>query len=129
VSDHLHRSFPEAGDGRPLPPMGDELMTAGLNAEDARFVAVQLAQNGLALTPAATLAQLRRWRDKALDQNDALCIAGMRIAELERALGRLEYWLDTDQEILDAMDESERRVHLKMLGIAVAALTGEKGND
>jgi hypothetical protein len=108
--------------------MGDELMTAGLNAEDARFVAVQLAQNGLALTPADALAQLNRWRDKALDQNDALCIAGMRIAELERALRRLEYWLDTDQEILDAMDESERRVHLKMLGIAIAALTGENGN-
>lgn len=49
--DALHRSFPEAGDGRPLPPMGDELMTAGLNAEDARFVAVQLAQNGWTLTP------------------------------------------------------------------------------
>lgn len=46
MSDHLHRSFPEAGDGRPLPPMGDELMTAGLSAEDARFVAVQLRQNG-----------------------------------------------------------------------------------
>lgn len=49
--DALHRSFPEAGDGRPLPPMGDELMTAGLSAEDARFVAVQLAQNGWTLTP------------------------------------------------------------------------------
>lgn len=46
----LHRSFPEAGDGRPLPPMGDELMSAGLSAEDARFVAVQLAQNGYTLT-------------------------------------------------------------------------------
>ena len=42
----LHRSFPDAGDGRALPPMGDELMTAGLSAEDARFVAVQLRQNG-----------------------------------------------------------------------------------
>lgn len=46
MTDHLHRSFPEAGDGRPLPPMGDELMTAGLSADDARFVAVQLRQNG-----------------------------------------------------------------------------------
>lgn len=46
MTDHLHRSFPEAGDGRPLPPMGDELMTAGLSPEDARFVAVQLRQNG-----------------------------------------------------------------------------------
>jgi len=46
MTDHLHRSFPEAGDGRPFPPMGDELMTAGLSAEDARFVAVQLRLNG-----------------------------------------------------------------------------------
>lgn len=46
------RSFPEAADGRPMPPMGDELMTAGLNCEDARFVAIQLAQNGLMLAPA-----------------------------------------------------------------------------
>ena len=46
------RSFPEAADGRPMPPMGDELMTAGLNCEDARFVAIQLAQNGLTLAPA-----------------------------------------------------------------------------
>ena len=49
-----------------------------------------------------------------------------RIEELERALRRLEYWLDTDQEILDAMEENERRVHLEMLRIARAALEGEK---
>lgn len=48
--DALHKSFPEAGDGRPFPPMMNELMTAGLNAEDARFVAVQLHQNGYSLT-------------------------------------------------------------------------------
>lgn len=47
------RSFPDAADGRPMPPMGDELMTAGLNCDDARFVAIQLAQNGLTLAPAA----------------------------------------------------------------------------
>ena len=41
-----HRYFPDAADGRPLPPMGHELMTAGLNAEDARFVANQLAAMG-----------------------------------------------------------------------------------
>lgn len=44
-----HRSFPEAADGRPFPPMMDELMTAGLNGEDARFVAIQLRQNGFYL--------------------------------------------------------------------------------
>lgn len=48
-----HRSFPDAADGRPMPPMGDELMTAVLNCDDARFVAIQLAQNGLTLAPAA----------------------------------------------------------------------------
>lgn len=53
VHDALHRSFPEAGDGRPMPPMGDELMIAGLNEKDARFVAVQLAQNGLRLVDAS----------------------------------------------------------------------------
>ena len=47
--DALHRSFPEAGDGRPFPPMMNELMTAGLVAEDARFVAIQLARNGYSL--------------------------------------------------------------------------------
>ena len=50
------RSFPDAADGRPMPPMGDDLMTAGLNGEDARFVAIQLAQNGLTLVPAAPVS-------------------------------------------------------------------------
>lgn len=48
-----HRSFPDAADGRPMPPMGDELMIAGLNSDEARFVANQLAQNGLTLVPSA----------------------------------------------------------------------------
>lgn len=42
-----HRAFPDAADGRPMPPMGDDLMTAGLSGDDARFVALQLARNGL----------------------------------------------------------------------------------
>jgi hypothetical protein len=33
--------------------MGDTLMTAGLSADDARFVAVQLEQNGWTLAPIA----------------------------------------------------------------------------
>lgn len=52
-NNHGRRSFPEAADGRPMPPMGYDLMTAGMNAEDARFVAIQLAQNGLALVSLA----------------------------------------------------------------------------
>lgn len=54
----LHRSFPDAGDGRPMPPMGDELMIAGLGEKDARFAAVQLARHGLTL---------RNWRDTAIN--------------------------------------------------------------
>jgi len=56
-NEALHRSFLDAGDGRPMPPMGDELMIAGLSEVDARFVAVQLARNGLTL---------RDWRETAI---------------------------------------------------------------
>ena len=41
-----YRAFPDAADGRPLPPMGEELMAAGLNHEDARFVARMLRDEG-----------------------------------------------------------------------------------
>ena len=57
----LHRSFPDAGDGRPMPPMGDELMICGLSEADARFVAVQLAYRGLTL---------RDWRETAINAMD-----------------------------------------------------------
>ena len=101
----LHRSFPEAGDGRAMPPMGDELMTAGLNADDARFVAVQLAQNGLTMVPTKPLldpmprqdVQLPpRWPEAAeitslraeVAKLDALMRAGF--AEYERRLADAE---------------------------------------
>lgn len=57
----LHRSFPDAGDGRPMPPMGDELMICGMNEADARFVAVQLANHSLTL---------RDWRETAINAMD-----------------------------------------------------------
>lgn len=46
------RSFPDAADGRPLPPMADELISAGLNEEDARFVAGMLRSEGYYLVRA-----------------------------------------------------------------------------
>jgi len=49
MSDDLHRSFPDAADGRPLPPMAYDLMAAGLSSEDACFVAVQLRRKGFYL--------------------------------------------------------------------------------
>lgn len=51
------RSFPGAADGRPMPPMGDDLMIAGLSQDDARFAAIQLARNGLTLVPVAQDAE------------------------------------------------------------------------
>ena len=54
-----HRSFPEAADARAMPPGGDELMMAGLGGEDARFVAIQLMENGITLTD---------WRVKAVEE-------------------------------------------------------------
>ena len=43
------RSFPEIADGRSMPPMGDQLMSAGLSPDDARFVATQLRRSGFYL--------------------------------------------------------------------------------
>lgn len=69
------RSFPDAADGRPLPPMGDELMTAGLSAEDARFVAMQLAANGLTLVHAAKPApQVKALADALIEAEETLAL-------------------------------------------------------
>ncbi len=53
------RSFPEVADGRPMPPMADELMSAGLSPDDARFAATQLRRNGFYLVNPDDLG----WRD------------------------------------------------------------------
>lgn len=45
-----------------------------------------------------------------------------RIEQLEAALHRLAYWLDTDQEILDNMTAAERDDHIRMHKLALAAL-------
>jgi len=50
-----HRSFPEAGDGRPALPMEAELWAAGCDLETSRFVARQLANDGYTLIRAETL--------------------------------------------------------------------------
>lgn len=46
------RSFPDAADGRPVPPMAAELWAAGLSVDDANFAAVQLRQSGYYLVRA-----------------------------------------------------------------------------
>ena len=45
-----------------------------------------------------------------------------RIVELETALHRIAYWLERDQELLDAMPEAERADRIRMHKIALAAL-------
>jgi hypothetical protein len=46
MTDPENRAFPDAVDGRPTPPMTDELMAAGLGLNDAVFIARQLRKNG-----------------------------------------------------------------------------------
>lgn len=48
-------------------------------------------------------------------------------AELVLCLKRLEYWFDTDQEILDAMDHDTRADHDRQLAMIRAALARVRG--
>ena len=61
-----HRSFPEAADARPLPPMGYELIESGLSGEDACFVARQLRGKGFYLVRAEDLGweDIKRFTDE-----------------------------------------------------------------
>lgn len=43
------RAFPDAADGRPIPPMSAEIWAAGADTETAIFVARQLAMYGIAM--------------------------------------------------------------------------------
>lgn len=49
--------------------------------------------------------------------------AADRIKKLETTLKRLEYWFDTDQDILDAMTPDERADHMRQLQMIREALT------
>lgn len=61
-----HRSFPDAGDGRPMPPMGDTFYEAGLAPSDAAFIARRLRQNGYYLVRSEDLgwADIRRFQEE-----------------------------------------------------------------
>jgi len=49
-----------------------------------------------------------------------------RIEELEATLRKLEYWFDTDQEILDVMGNNEKADHMRKLKMIRDALGGGK---
>ena len=52
--------------------------------------------------------------------------AQARIEELETTLRKLEYWFDTDQEILDVMGNNEKADHMRKLKLIRDTLTGGK---
>jgi hypothetical protein len=52
--------------------------------------------------------------------------AEARVEELEATLRKLEYWFDTDQEILDVMGNNEKADHMRKLKMIRDALKGGK---
>ncbi len=58
----------------------------------------------------------------ARDLEDRLEAANARISELERALGALKYWFDTDPDVLDAMSTDELADHNRQAALIEAAL-------
>jgi hypothetical protein len=48
-----------------------------------------------------------------------------RIDVLEKALRKIAYWLDTDQEILDRMTGVERNDHIRQHNIILTALNNK----
>lgn len=63
------------------------------------------SNNSLAREGAAALREMEAERDR-----------------LRKALKRLEYWFDTDPEVLDAMDADTRADHERQLAMIRAAL-------
>ena len=47
------------------------------------------------------------------------------VEELEATLRKLEYWFDTDQEILDVMGNNEKADHMRKLKMIRDALKGD----
>tara|TARA_Y100000310_G_scaffold189687_1_gene189645 strand:+ start:325 stop:561 length:237 start_codon:yes stop_codon:yes gene_type:complete len=58
-------------------------------------------------------------------KEDASAIAA--VPDMFKALQDLEYWFNTDQEILDAMDADTRADHERQLGKIRAAIAKAKG--
>ena len=61
----------------------------------------------------------------ALDKDVQITELAREVERLRAALKRVEYWLDTDQEVLDEMSPDERRAYLELLQMVRAALKGE----
>ena len=106
-----NRSFPDAADGRPWPPMMDELMSAGLRHEDARFVAIQLAQNGYHLVNPDHLGwpDIRRFQDELRKgQGVREDGGGFFIRAIMALLGKRHDPVETHQQAVRRMPQGER---------------------
>jgi len=93
-----HRSFPDAADGRPMPPMGYELCAAGMSWEDAAFVARMLRQNGYYLVrardhaaafPSESAYGHCTWHDSHKADNGSLA------AEVDRLKDERDRWIES----------------------------------
>ena len=102
------RSFPDAADGRPFPPMMNELMTAGLSGDDARFVARMLREEGYYLVRAADIGwpDIQRFRSALTAGQDHREDAGGYFARAIMALfGRKPDLVETYQQAAQALLE------------------------
>ena len=106
------RSFPEVADGRPLPPMADDLMSAGLSPDDARFVATQLRRSGYYLVNPNRLgwADIHRFQDELRKGQDVREDAGGYFIHCIMALfGKkpdpVETYRQAAKQLLEGMDQ------------------------
>lgn len=72
------------------------------------------------------ICEIMPWSNEC-DKQDAHLIAAA--PDMYEALRKLEYWFDTDQEILDAMSADSRRDHLEKLEMIRAAIAKAEGRD
>ena len=109
-----NRSFPEAADGRPLPPMANELMTAGLSDDDARFVARRLRDDGyyLVRTEDIEWPDIQRFNDVLHNGQDYREDAGGFFSRAIMALfGRKSDPVMSYQEAAESMLSTMQRRH------------------
>ena len=103
----------------------DQTWRRSLTVEVGGKELVQCPGSGGAMSYTETICTLNWNRTPEWDANARLIAAA---PDMYEALCKLEYWFDTDQEILDAMSDYDRRDHfekLKMIRAAIAKAKGE----
>lgn len=70
-------------------------------------------------------AENKKLRLEVYHANDVADVSIDKAKELEATLRKLEYWFDTDQEILDVMGNNEKADHMRKLKMIRDALGGD----